>query len=214
MTRILEKYSQFVIGFRTGSLIIIDEQINKWNQSCFLLKCDCGGTSLIIRPQILKQQGVGCKKCTGGKNSVKSIRTHGKSETRLYSIWKDMVNRCYNSKTKVFHHYGGRGISVTKNWKNDFLSFETWANGNGYLECLTIDRINNDGNYEPNNCRWATMKQQLNNRRGNVFIEVDGIRKTKSEWSDCTGIPYDTIRWRLRLGWSAEKAIKTPYCKK
>ena len=184
---------------------------NKWGQSCFALSCSCGGASLIIRPEILRRIGFGCKKCSAGKVSTRDRRIHGKSTTRLYSIWKDMVNRCYNPKIWCFGHYGGRGITVCNEWKSDFLSFEEWALKNGYEEKLTIDRTDNNGNYEPTNCQWATMKTQRNNTRRNVYMEVEGVVKTRTQWAEETGIPYEVIRSRTRSGWSNERAVKTPH---
>lgn len=95
---------------------------------------------------------------------------HGKKNTRLYRIWLQMKNRCFNIRTNRYKDYGGRGITVCDEWKNDFTKFYDWSILNGYQENLTIDRIDNDGNYEPSNCRWVTVKIQNRNSRSNHLI--------------------------------------------
>ena len=128
----------------------------------------------------------------------------------LYNSWKHMKERCYNPYCREYRHWGGRGITVCDAWKNEFLAFKEWALANGYEEGLTIDRINNDGNYEPSNCRWATRKVQSNNRRGLHHLTYKGVTKTITEWSAITGIPLTTLYMRLTAyGWSVEKAIET-----
>lgn len=133
-----------------------------------------------------------------------------RSGTRLYRIWKGMKSRCYNQNADHYDRYGGRGIVVCEEWKNDFVSFKLWAMYNGYQDDLTIDRIDNDGNYEPSNCRWVTMEQQGNNRKGNYIIEYNGESHTLSEWSKKTGIKVITLWDRINLlGWPIELALTT-----
>lgn len=108
-----------------------------------------------------------------------SKRNHGLSETRVYSIWRNMKTRCYNSKVEYYKYYGAKGIIVCDEWKNDFKSFYNWAGWNGYEKNLTLDRINNDGNYEPENCKWSTPAEQAMNRNwkgsksGEMYIRRD-----------------------------------------
>ena len=106
---------------------------------------------------------------------------------KLYAVWSCMKQRCYNPKNKRWNRYGGRGIKICEEWKNSFESFREWALSHGYSEGLTIDRINNDGNYEPDNCRWATYKEQNNNYSGNVIIEYNGERHTVTQWAELYG---------------------------
>lgn len=121
-----------------------------------------------------------------------------------------MKTRCYNENSKSYKNYGGRGITVCDEWKTDFMSFYNWSMENGYQETLTIDRIDNDGNYEPTNCRWATRKVQMNNYSRNHLISKDGETHTIEEWSAITGIPASRIVTRInKLGWDEEKAIIT-----
>lgn len=140
---------------------------------------------------------------------------HGLSKTRLYSIWCDMKKRCYNTKSRRYECYGGKGIKVCDEWLHDFSAFYEWSMANGYAENLSIDRINVNGNYEPSNCRWATIKQQQRNTTRNHFVTVNGETKTIAEWSEITGISEDVIKDRLnKLHWSEEDAVTIPTMRK
>lgn len=132
------------------------------------------------------------------------------TESRLYYIWTDMKTRCYCPKDKSYNYYGGRGITVCDDWlgKFGYVNFYAWAIKNGYEENLTIDRINSNGNYEPSNCRWATMKQQGRNRRNNRFIIYKGSEITIAEASEITNIPYSYIYNRIVKGYSLDEIIE------
>ena len=123
-----------------------------------------------------------------------------------------MKNRCYNPNEDSYKYYGARGITVCDEWlgENGFINFYNWAITHGYRDDLTINRINNDGNYEPSNCNWATFKEQANNKRTNRVIEYMGESHTCSEWADIVGIPAYDICNRLDLGWSVEDAFTIP----
>lgn len=142
-----------------------------------------------------------------GKNNTNF--KHGKTGTRLFRTWVHMRQRCMNPNDKRFSDYGGRGISVCSEW-GEYLNFEKWALENGYRKDLTIDRINNDGNYEPSNCRWTTNKEQCNNRRSNRIIEVDGIKMNEKQWAEFLGIPRHILSNRLHRGMSETEAVKKP----
>lgn len=124
-------------------------------------------------------------------------------DARLRQIWADMKKRCSRPR---YENYYGRGISVCEEWM-DFFVFRSWALSHGYSDDLTIDRIDNDGNYEPQNCRWATMREQSNNRRSNHILTYNGESATISEWARRTGINKRTIKNRLNWGWSVERAL-------
>ena len=137
--------------------------------------------------------------------------THRMSYTRLYRIWADMKNRCLNPNLSKYRRYGGRGIQVCDEWLNDFQAFCDWSMANGYREDLTIDRIDNDGNYCPENCRWATQTVQQNNKSSNHLLTYDGQTFTITEWATRMNIHKDTLMDRIyKHGWSIEKAFTTP----
>lgn len=134
---------------------------------------------------------------------------HGLKNTRLYRIYHNMLTRCYNSSSKAFERYGGRGITICDEWKDDPKAFYDWSMSHGYSDELTLDRINNDGNYCPENCRWVTMKEQANNTCRCHYIKIDGETKSMREWCEITGVNYNTARDRIRQGWEPIKAVTT-----
>lgn len=123
---------------------------------------------------------------------------HGMKNTRIYEIWCGMKKRCYNKNSKSFEKYGAKGIIVCDEWKNDFLNFYNWSVKNGYSENLTIDRINNNGNYEPSNCRWITHREQQRNRSNNIYLEHESQIKTLAEWCAIMNEPYNKIHSRIK----------------
>ena len=131
---------------------------------------------------------------------------------RLYRAYSNMKTRCYNPNYFLYHRYGERGIKVCEDWKQSFVKFRDWALNNGYADGLTLDRIDNDGDYCPENCRWTTITKQSNNRRTNRILTLNGEKDTMANWARKTGIPYWVIQERLdRKGWSEEKALTEPY---
>lgn len=128
----------------------------------------------------------------------------------LYGVWKSMKARCYNPANNRAQFYLGKGIVVCDEWRNDYEVFRKWAYENGYRKGLSIDRINNDGNYEPSNCRWATARMQTNNQSRNRMLTYNGETFTMSEWAEKLNISYGTINHRVQRGWSMERIVNTP----
>ena len=128
----------------------------------------------------------------------------GRKSTRLYGIYANIKSRCYNSNVPSYKRYGARGITICQEWQNDFKAFYDWAISHGYSDELTIDRIDNDGNYEPSNCRWVSVKEQSTNRCNNHLVTINEMTKALSEWCEFYKINYKTVRDRLKRGWDYE----------
>lgn len=173
-------------------------------------QCDCGNIRYLSTTELKSNK---CKSCGCMHDYYSRINNtqHGDSHQRLYNIWLGMKARCFNEKDYHYKWYGGRGISMDKQWVNNYKSFKEWALSNGYNDKLTIDRINPNGNYEPLNCRWVDMKVQSNNRRNNRKIKAFGLELTLGQWSRITGLPSSTIRRRIDSNkYSPDNALSTP----
>lgn len=152
-----------ISGQKYERLTVIERHGVKDGHAAWLCKCDCGKTTVVNGRNLRSGRTTSCG-CFHNEQLIERSLTHGKTHSRLYSIWHNMLNRCYYERTKCFEYYGGRGITVCDEWKNSFEAFHDWSIENGYSDELTIDRIDVDGNYEPSNCRWITMKEQCKNR--------------------------------------------------
>ena len=201
-----------IAGKRFGRLIAIStNERDKFGNALWNCKCDCGNNVKVILQSLKdgKTKSCGClNKEKMGKNNL----IHGKSKTRIYHIWRDMRERCTKPSKLGYSNYGGRGIKVCEEWSGskDFLNFYEWSIKNGYKENLTIDRIDFNGNYCPENCRWTDIKTQCNNKRNNILIFYNGETKTLAQWSESLNISYSAISRRLKDGWSVEKTFTTP----
>lgn len=177
-------------------------------------RCKCGNAAIVSTDNLRSGQVKSCG-CLGREVNLKAVTRHGMSSdgngkfTRPYSIWCGMRQRCYYRKHVRWGCYGGRGIAVCDDWMK-FESFWKWAECNGYQDDLTLDRIDNDGNYEPSNCRWVTAKEQNNNSRNCRFIEFRGQIKTLRQWADDLGIGRSRLSYRINNGWTVEEALLLP----
>lgn len=195
-------------GTRYGLLTVVGRVENSKNGSSrWLCRCDCGNERIHSAGTLNYGVVFSCG-CYGKERRLQKQTTHGKSKTKLYRVWSSMKDRCSRPSCKAFKYYGGKGISLCKEWM-DYQTFYDWAMANGYAEGLTIDRIDVNGNYEPSNCRWATRGVQANNTTANRLLDCNGVSHTASEWSRIVGIPYTRLMRRLGLGWSIEKALFT-----
>lgn len=167
-------------GQRFGRLVAIERaESDKSGNIYWRCRCDCGKTKRIAGYSLRKglSKSCGCLQREIARENAKknienrSMYTHGLSSHELYSRWHGMIERCCNPRHVAYKNYGGRGIKVCDEWKNSFLDFYNWAMENGYKKELSIDRIDNNGNYEPNNCRWATRKEQQANRRNSGMAD-------------------------------------------
>lgn len=175
----------------------------------WLCLCECGNRKIIagynLTSGAIKSCGCLRKEVAGQLN-----KTHGGSGSRLYSIWCNMKTRTGNPRGTAYDAYGGRGITVCSEWRNRFDAFQHWALENGYRDDLSIDRINNDGGYSPENCRWATKVTQFNNRRSNRRITFNGENRTVAQWARFCSIDRHTLNTRLNSGWPVERALSIP----
>lgn len=172
----------------------------------YLCKCECGKEKVILKDNLGRLTN-SCG-CISKQLAKKRLLKHGLGNIRLYDIWKSMKQRCFYENSISYRNYGGRGITVCDEWKQDFISFYKWATSNGYQDNLTIDRINLDGDYEPSNCRFITMKEQGRNKRNNRVLEYKGESHCISEWAEKMKIKKTTLYKRLKNGWDVEKALK------
>lgn len=195
-------------GNRYGRLEVIGiDDAKEGRKTYWICKCDCGNVKSIRSDALVggKTVSCGCRKNEvtnanfekGYARRTARERGYISGHTRLYEIWQGMRKRCNYQNDPRYERYGGRGITVCDEW-NDFSKFHDWALSNGYEENLTIDRINNDGNYEPSNCRWATAEEQCNNRGTNISIKIGNATKTLTEWCDIFELDYKVVYARFQ----------------
>lgn len=176
----------------------------------WICKCNCDKHSIVnVSGDALKEGRSTSCGCFRNESSRARNTTHGDTNTKLYSIWCAMKTRCTNQNTEAYKDYGGRGICICDEWLNNYESFKTWALNNGYEQGLSIDRIDNDKGYEPQNCRWVTSVAQANNRRSNRLITYNGETHNVTEWASILNKNPKTIFNRLYSGWDVDKALST-----
>lgn len=192
---------------------------NKSGGAMFLCRCSCGKEKIVEGRSIRSGTSTNCghkRKEVRNERAIAAVTKHGGKKERLYSVWTGMKERCNNPNSKFYFRYGGRGIKICDEWNDSYATFREWALKNGYDPSLkkgecTIERIDNDKGYSPDNCIWASSKVQCNNRSSNHILELNGVSHTISEWSNITGIRKDTLRRRVCVyGWNVERALQTP----
>lgn len=204
-----------LLGRKFGKLTVVDYggyliDSDGRKRSTVRCICDCGAEVIVRATRIRNGKTISCGCFQREKLRDRNL-THKSSGTRLYRIWCAMKTRCDNPNAYAYRNYGQRGIKICSNWANSFDEFQKWAYANGYNEDKSIDRIDNDGNYTPENCRWATTVEQANNKRNNRTLDYNGVIKTVSEWSKILGIPVYVIEDRVnKLCWDTVKALETP----
>lgn len=181
----------------------------RWN--CI---CDCGTERTIYGESLTRGLTLSCG-CLQKERASECITTHGETDSRLYGVWCAMKRRCYNPNVPEYHRYGGRGIVICDTWREDYMAFSRWARESGYDESAcrgecTLDRIDNDGPYSPDNCRWVTQSEQMNNVSYNRILEYNGEVHTVAEWAKIYDMPYGKLLQRLnRYGYSIQQALNT-----
>lgn len=191
-----------LVGKKFGRLVVIKETIYKGLRA-WACQCDCGEKTIVTTSNLTNGHTNSCG-CIKREVTAKTHTKHGMCGTPTYRSWESMLNRCNNKNGMDFSDYGGRGIKVCERWK-DFSNF--YSDMGERPEGTSIDRINVNGDYEPSNCRWATMKEQANNKRTNHHLTFRGLTLTISQWSTKLGLKREIIKDRLMSGWSIEDAL-------
>lgn len=197
-------------GQKFGRLTVIERAPNKGKQTMWRCICSCSDKNICITRGADLKNGVivscGCKKREWiTKNNI----THGRKGTRLYNIWVSMKQRCHNPNSLNYRTYGAEGKIVCDEWLHDFQAFYNWSMANGYKYDLTIERIDGTKGYSPENCKWATRKEQSNNTRRNFRVIYNGKEQTVKQLAEENNINYPKLLYRLNHNWSIEKALST-----
>lgn len=204
--------SKDISGQRFGRLVVLGP-VRQNARRCVVwrCRCDCGEYTEATSSSLRSGHTSSCG-CLRLERSLAAVKTHGMTETRLYYSWTAILARCFRPGAKGYPDYGGRGITVCDEWRQDFQAFHDYVTRlpNYRSEGATLDRIDNDGNYEPGNVRWAERRVQARNTRRNVMLTHDGRTQCMSDWADELGIHRETLRRRFALGWSVEQALTTP----
>lgn len=203
------RYPKDLSGMSFGRLTVIgpnEFNLNKKRTgSKWICQCSCGNTRVVYRSNLTSGDSTSC-----GCYLKERVSTHGLSKHRLYGIWLDIRKRCLDDKTEAYQNYGGRGIVICDEWQ-EFIEFYNWSVNNGYKENLTLDRIDNDGNYYPENCRWVTRYVQNNNTRRNVFVEFHGQKMTIAQLAKNFNLSPKTVGERYKNGYTGDDLVARPH---
>jgi len=181
------------------------------SNTVWLCRCTCGSELIVSGSNLRSGNSKSCG-CLKIESAVRSHTKHSGYGSRLYRTWSGIKTRCSNENRDDYRNYGGRGITICEEWSDSFEKFREWSIANGYDETLTIDRKDNNGNYEPDNCQWVTFTVNCNNKRNNHLGTAFGEIKTLAQWSKderCV-VGYNTLRDRIgTCGWDTERALTT-----
>ncbi len=202
----MNKTVKININQRFERLVVLEKlnERDKIGNIQWLCKCDCGKTTTVAGTSLVHGRTRSC----GCLAIEVRTRINKRTGTRLYSIWKNMKKRCLNENDPNYPSYGGRGIKICDEWVNDFEKFKQWSLKNGYKDNLTIDRINNDGNYSPENCRWADWFRQARNTRKTIRITNNSVTKSIDDWCEIKGLSKNTVLGRIKRGWDEKDLLK------
>jgi hypothetical protein len=199
-------------GFRYGMLTVkslskkVFRSFRHGYANYWLCICDCGKETEVYQSNLVNGNTKSCG-CQASRNFIaQKVTTHGMTNTGTYKSWSSMKDRCYQPAHSEYKRYGGRGINVCERWKNSFENFYEDMGERPYKHSL--ERIDPNTGYSPDNCKWATVKEQANNKRSNVMLMIDGRRQSLSLWVDEFGLNYETVYARLKRGWSVERAFE------
>lgn len=201
---------------RIGRLFVIKEapsrRCNGVLVRYWLCQCDCGNLVEVFTSSLRRAElaGIGSCGCLHKELLSKRRRSHGSSKTLLYERWQGIRARCYNPNHRAYKNYGGRGIEVCQEWRNDFHAFQKWALDNGYNTKLSIERKDTNGPYSPDNCKFATRTEQGRNKRNNLMIEYQNQIKSLPEWCEILNKSYVAIYTRIHRGMSEHDALSLP----
>lgn len=222
----MEKF-QDLTGQKFGRLTVIKRIGNKGHNQFYLCKCDCGKEKVILKSSLIsgRTKSCGCLKShllaernrkykLTGKMHKKNT-THNLSKTTIYKKYLGIKERCFNKNCEAYKYYGGRGITVCDEWKNNFQNFYDWAMSNGYKDDLTIERIDFNGNYCPANCKWIPRSEQTKNRRNVHKITYKGKTQSLSDWARELNISFNTLYQRVITSkWNITKSFEKPILKR
>ena len=195
-------------GQKFGRLTVISRAENKGKRAAWNCLCECGN-KIIVRGTNLQRGTTKSCGCLKIELTSERHRTHGKRHTKLYNVWCGMKARCYNQNQNSYPIYGGKGITVCKEWLDDFNNFYQWAMQNGYADGLTIERKDGNNGYCPENCEWIPKEKQSSNLCTNIVVEHNGERRTLADWARIYGVSYKKFCRGFRdRGLSFEKAIE------
>lgn len=198
-------------GDKFGKLTIIKEvsplRISNKPRRMFKCRCECGNEKDIQLAVLMNGHSTSCG-CEQKRKASSSNLKHGLTNHPLYNVWKNIKKRCNYPNASEYQNYGGRGISICEEWSNNFDNFYKWSISNGWSIGLSIDRIDTNGNYCPENCRWSTIKVQMNNMTKNFYIEYKGKTYTLTTLAEYLNIPYNIVRYRIsKCKWEVEQLI-------